>query len=499
MIFIRFENEFNFEYDIQALIRSFYPGEQLKTIMPGQTIDLEAYSEQVRFIVSFYYLVRGNKNDIIKITVCDHKDNILSTMEAVTDYSDRVDTKNVLKRALYDVLSPLAGKTLPWGTLSGIRPTKITSRLLESGMNMADAKEYLQNTYYISDEKADLSLLISKNEMDILSKIDYKNGYSIYIGIPFCPTTCLYCSFTSYPISMYRQKVRSYIDAMCKEIDFVSKEFSDKHLNTIYIGGGTPTTLEPDMLDILLSTIREKFDFSYNLEFTVEAGRPDSITREKLEVLKKYNVSRISINPQTMKQQTLDIIGRRHTVTQVVDAFNMARELGFDNINMDFIVGLPEETIEDIADTMNKTIEMHPDSVTIHSLAIKRAARLNIFKEEYDRYTYNNSEEIMNLTRKSAQAMGLEPYYLYRQKNMTGNMENVGYASNGKAGIYNILIMEEKQPIIAIGAGASTKIVYPDGKTIVRVENVKDVDEYISRIDEMLERKKKAVGDWRQA
>ena len=223
------------------------------------------------------------------------------------------------------------------------------------------------------------------------------------------------------------------------------------------------------------------------------------ITREKLDVLKKHNVTRISVNPQTMKQKTLDIIGRRHTVEQVREAFLMAREAGFDNINMDFIVGLPEETIDDIRMTMEETKLLKPDSITIHSLAVKRAARLNIFKEEYDRYAYNNSEEIMTLTYNSAAEMGMEPYYLYRQKNMTGNMENVGYSVPGKAGIYNILIMEEKHPIIALGAGASTKIVYPGEEKIERVENVKDVKEYISRVDEMIERKRKAVCEWKKS
>lgn len=500
MIYIRFENEFNFEYDIQALIRAFFPGEPLKSIMPGE--EMKACDEYIRFVAGFYYVrhvahILKDEKDSIKITLSSFEGDELYSGVVEADFSDRKETKNILKRELYRLLGEMTGKTLPWGTLSGIRPTKITSELLESGISKDKAKNIIKETYCISDEKAELSLRISKNEIEILKDIDYKNGYSVYIGIPFCPTTCLYCSFTSYPISMYKDKVRSYVDAVCKEIDYTAKEFADKKLNTIYVGGGTPTTLEPDMLDILLSKIRESFDFTYTLEFTVEAGRPDSITKEKLEVLKKYGVTRISVNPQTMKQKTLDIIGRKHTVEQVVEAFNCAREVGFDNINMDFIVGLPQENIDDIRGTLETVSKMSPDSITIHSLAVKRASRLNIFKEEYEKYTYENSEEIMKLTMSKALQMGLEPYYLYRQKNMAGNMENVGYAREGKAGIYNILIMEEKQPIIAIGAGASTKLVYPDGNLIVRVENVKNIDEYVSRVDEMIERKVKAVKDWR--
>lgn len=491
MIFINFKNEFNFEYDIQALIRGFYPGEELKSIMPGENI--EACDESVRFIVSFYYYEK-----IINIEVEDGAGNVLKSKSVENDYSDRKETKNILKRALYDVLSGITGKELPWGTLSGIRPTKITSALLESGMDKEKAKNYIKKTYYISEEKANLSLEISANEIEILKDIDYEQGYSLYIGIPFCPTTCLYCSFTSYPITRYKEKVWDYIEAVCKEIDYISDEFKDKILNTIYIGGGTPTTLEPEMLDKLLSKIVSSFNLSNLKEFTVEAGRPDSITADKLKVIKKYNVTRISINPQTMKQETLDIIGRRHSVSQVVESFKCARELGFDNINMDFIMGLPGESIEDVRYTMEETKKLMPDSITIHSLAIKRAARLNIFKDKYKDYEYVNGEENMQLTSKNAKEMGMEPYYLYRQKNMTGNMENVGYSVAGKAGIYNILIMEEKQPIIALGAGASTKLVYQDGERIERVENVKDVDEYINRVEEMIERKRGAIREWKK-
>lgn len=491
MIFINFKNEFNFEYDIQALIRGFYPGEELKSIMPGEKI--EACDESIRFIVSFYYFA-----DNINIEVEDCSGNILIDKRVKTDYSDRKETKNILKRALYDVLSEITGKELPWGTLSGIRPTKITSALLESGMKKEIAKKYIKDTYYISEEKAKLSLEISANEIEILKEIDYEQGYSLYIGIPFCPTTCLYCSFTSYPITRYKEKVWAYIDAVCKEIDYISEEFKDKILNTIYIGGGTPTTLEPEMLDKLLGKIVNSFNLCDLKEFTVEAGRPDSITVDKLKVIKKYNVTRISINPQTMKQETLDIIGRRHSVSQVIESFKCARGLGFDNINMDFIMGLPGESIEDVKYTMEETKKLMPDSITIHSLAIKRAARLNIFKDKYKDYEYVNGEENMQLTYKTAREMGMEPYYLYRQKNMTGNMENVGYSVKGKAGIYNILIMEEKQPIIALGAGASTKLVYPGGERIERVENVKDVNEYINRIEEMIERKRGAIIEWKK-
>ena len=270
--------------------------------------------------------------------------------------------------------------------------------------------------------------------------------------------------------------------------------------DSIYIGGGTPTTLEPYQLDRLIRKIKCSFDLSDCLEFTVEAGRPDSITYEKLKVLRQHGISRISINPQTMKQETLKLIGRHHTVEQTVESFQMARELGFDNINMDLIMGLPEETLDDVRRTMEQVAELAPDNLTVHSLALKRAARLNMFKEDYKDYKIINTQEHMDLVADCAAQMGLFPYYLYRQKGMAGNLENVGYAKEGMAGVYNVLIMEEKQTIVACGAGASTKRVWtepnPDGThRIERAENVKDVAQYIARIDEMIQRKQKLFAE----
>jgi len=296
-------------------------------------------------------------------------------------------------------------------------------------------------------------------------------------------------------LERWRKRVDEYLDALCKELDYLSSRFRHKKLNTVYIGGGTPTTLEPYQLDRLLTEIQSCFDKEHLQEFTVEAGRPDSITREKLQVLLDHGIDRISINPQTMNQKTLDIIGRRHTVMQVQEAFALAREMGFSHINMDLIVGLPSETYEDVERTMQEVQRMAPDSVTVHSLAIKRAARLSLFKDKYEEMGLENNMQIMDMTARYCAEMELSPYYLYRQKNMAGNFENVGYAKVDKAGIYNILIMEEKQTILAAGAGASTKVVLPSDQPevmesrIERCENVKDVRQYIERIDEMIERK----------
>ena len=404
--------------------------------------------------------------------------------------SMRVETKNRLKRLLYRLLSEYTGRTLPWGTLTGIRPTKIPMKGLEEGKSDADILAAMKETYLISDEKAALSLEIARTEREILRRVDYRSGYSLYIGIPFCPTRCLYCSFTSYPIAKWAGRTGEYLDALEREMTGTAPLFEGRTLQTVYIGGGTPTSLSAGELDRLLTMIETHFDLSQVLEFTVEGGRPDSFTPEKLRVLRVHPVTRISVNPQTMNRQTLDLIGRMHTPEQTEEAFAMARAAGFDNINMDLILGLPGENREMVEYTLSRIAQMEPDSLTVHSLALKRAARLREEFAEYAKYGMRNSDELMNLVRERAAGLGLRPYYLYRQKNMAGNLENVGYAAPGKEGLYNILIMEEKQTILSLGAAGMTKFV-TDGRP-VRTENVKDVEQYISRVDEMIERKRQA-------
>jgi oxygen-independent coproporphyrinogen-3 oxidase len=360
-------------------------------------------------------------------------------------------------------------------------------------MSDEEIYDFMKTNYYSSDEKTRLAIEIANRERQLLSQLDYENGYSLYVGIPFCPTTCLYCSFTSYPIGRWKNKTYLYLDALFKELDYVAEKKRGCTLDTVYFGGGTPTSLSAEDLDKLITKVKTTFDFSSVKEFTVEAGRPDSITREKLEVLKKHGVTRISINPQTMKQETLDLIGRLHTVEDVREKFLLAREVGFDNINMDLICGLPEEDLEDVRATMEQIKALGPDSITVHSLAIKRAARLNTMKEVYKDLKITNTQDMIDLTAAYAREMGQEPYYLYRQKNMAGNFENVGYSAPGKACIYNILIMEEQQTIIGCGAGTTTKRVFPGENRIERVENVKNVEQYIERIDEMIARKEQLL------
>ena len=472
-------NKRDFEYDIHSLIRAFYPG-----------MDVPVYQEAEPHPEGWEKkLVVDYQPDKITLVFQDSDGQILAKREQQVEYeADRKATKNVLKSMLYELLRDYTGQDLPWGNLTGIRPTKIPMALLEQGWKNTEIADYMRKTYYTSNEKTALSIMIANRERHILKDINYEDGYSLYVGIPFCPSICLYCSFSSSPLSVWKNKVDTYLDALCKEIEACARIYRNRKLDTIYMGGGTPTTLEPYQMDRLLTKIEECFDRSYLKEFTVEAGRPDSITREKLEVLRKHGISRISINPQTMNQSTLDIIGRRHTVEQTVEAFHLARELGFDNINMDLIVGLPGEEYEQVEHTMKEVTALDPDSITVHSLAVKRAARLNMFKDQYKEMTFTNNQQIMEMTARYAYQEGHSPYYLYRQKNMAGNFENVGYAKTDSAGIYNILIMEEKQSILALGAGATSKKV--SGELIERTENVKDIKNYVERIDEMIERKR---------
>lgn len=455
--------------EVRVLIKAFHPFAKVET---------EAAEDVAKSI-----MVTVNGKDV-SVSI----DGVITEGKAEDDSKKSI--YHALKTTLYLALNKNTGKELPWGILTGVRPTKIVMGLLEEGRAEDDIRDYMTKHYRISPQKLELSLDVARRELRLLKDLDYEKGFSIYIGIPFCPTTCLYCSFTSYPIVSWKKRTDEYVDALLKEIDATAEHFKGRCPDTVYFGGGTPTTLEPEQLDRILARLYEKFDLSKLRELTVEAGRPDSVTWEKFCVLKKHHVTRISINPQTMNQKTLDLIGRRHTVEQVKEAFYLARKCGFDNINMDLIVGLPGEDIEDVRRTMEEVKVLTPDNLTVHSLAIKRAAALNIWKDKFSG-SIHNTDEIIDMTARYAKEMGLNPYYLYRQKNMAGNFENVGYAKETMENLYNILIMEEKQTIIAMGAGGSSKFVFPRENRIERVENVKDVNHYISRIDEMIARKKK--------
>lgn len=392
------------------------------------------------------------------------------------------------KRQLYILLSQYFNKELPWGTFTGIRPAKVVREMMELEMDESSIKERLRSYYLMSDRKTQLAYEVAKNELPIL-KTSVQKKVGLYIGIPFCPTRCLYCSFTSNPIDKYHDKVKHYIEALKRELTATWELISSKgwQVQSVYMGGGTPTSISHEELDVILNHLCTTYDLSSMEEFTVEAGRPDSITPEKLDTIKKYPVDRISINPQTMNDKTLELIGRKHTADDVRNAFYMAREHGFTNINMDIIIGLPEEKLTDFEYTLSEIEKMSPENLTVHSLAVKRASRLKENLDEYD-LKIKDAELMTDASYLSAKKMGMEPYYLYRQKNMVGNLENTGYCKKGLENNYNIQMMEETQTILAVGAGAITKAIFPENR-IERAGNVKNVDDYINRVDEMIQRK----------
>ncbi|RGH38346.1 coproporphyrinogen dehydrogenase HemZ [Firmicutes bacterium OM07-11] len=466
-----------YTYNLYHITKAFFPNAEIK-----QCVDAE-------------------QEPLVRIELDDGSCFLLDAKEFEENQKkeDAQEKKKIVTKMVYRFLSEKTGQEMAWGMLTGVRPTKLAMHQMENGMNEAQAKAFLQEVYCVSEKKAGLAVDIACREKTLLSKLDYLNGFSLYVGIPFCPSICSYCSFSSSPIDVWSPRMDDYLNALCIELRHIAKETEGKTLNTIYIGGGTPTTLTAKQLEKLLNVVDELFLNEERgaelLEYTVEAGRPDSITKEKLEVICRHPVTRISVNPQTMQQKTLDLVGRKHTVQAVKDIFHLARELGFDNINMDLIAGLPGENAEDMRDTLRQIEELSPDSLTVHSLAIKRAARMA--QEQPVRDLHTEITEMVEDAAKTAEKLGLVPYYLYRQKNIAGNFENVGYAKADKAGIYNILIMEEKQTIYAAGAGATTKIVLPEkiktenGKetNLIRIENVKNIEAYIDRIDEMIKRK----------
>ncbi len=503
---IAIENTELYRYEIHALIKAFCPEEDVKVRVKGQITEREKKKGRLKsendpdpFITFDFFeekieiVLYPQNEDAVTAASAEAFSVMKRTIpapEGIRLNEKGKTCKDLLKHAIYRLLADYFQRELPWGELIGIRPTKIAMQELQSGKSGEQAARMMVENYSCSEEKALLAADIAQRERKILSGIHYEDGYSLYIGIPFCPTTCLYCSFTSFPIASWRDRVDEYLKTLALEMKESAQMMQGKILDTVYIGGGTPTTPEPDQLDYLLSSLKKYFPMENVREFTVEAGRADSITKDKLRVLKEHGVGRISVNPQTMNDRTLKLIGRQHNVQQVREAFADARDCGFTNINMDIILGLPEETEEDIRYTIDEIVKMDPDSLTVHSLALKRASRMQMWIEKNGFSSIRNTDDCMRIAAKGAERMNMNPYYLYRQKNMSGNFENTGYAREGKEGIYNILIMEEKQSILALGAGSISKAVFPGGR-IERSDNCKDVATYISNIDEMIRRKEK--------
>lgn len=421
-------------------------------------------------------------------------ENGVKTAEGFEEFepSDKKAKKRSVRNSIYNMLTKKTGFYPKWGTITGVRPAKTAGELMAQGYSEEETVKYFMEKHFTSRQKALLAVEVSKAEEKILSQ-NSDEYVSLYVGIPFCPTRCLYCSFTSYPLDRYSKMVDKYLDKLTEEIKYTAQLAKGRKFMSVYVGGGTPTSLNASQLERLLSCIAENINLSEVREFTVEAGRPDTITEEKLLVMKKYGVERISINPQTMNQKTLDLIGRRHSVEDIKSVYKTARKIGFKDINMDLILGLPNETVEDVENTMRQMEILSPDSMTVHTLAVKRASRLKEQFDSFDLAEAETMEKMINISSECARKMGLSPYYMYRQKNMVGNFENVGYCRKGCEGIYNIEIMEERQTILAVGAGSTTKVYNSKKNLLTRAFNVKSVEEYISRFDEMLERKKTAL------
>ncbi len=390
-----------------------------------------------------------------------------------------------LCRLLYETLQDMTGYTPPWGLLTGIRPVRRVIQLLDSGMTPEQASRHLQERFLISDEKMQLAMDTALIQQPILPHSAKEIG--LYISIPFCPTRCSYCSFVSHSMDSAMQLIPDYITYLCKEIGILGEIIRKYglHVQSVYIGGGTPTSISAEQLRQVMEAIRTHIDIAGAREYTVEAGRADTITEDKLRVIKEMGATRISVNPQTLQDSVLEAIGRRHTAQQAIDAFLLARKLGFDDINMDLIAGLPTDTFEGFADTLERVMALDPDSITVHTLTLKRAADLYSGSGEHHIAAV---ERMAELSAKALPENGYRPYYMYRQKNTVGNLENVGYAKEGKENLYNILIMDETQTILGAGCAASTKLVEPNGK-ITRVHNYKFPYEYISRFEKLMGKK----------
>ncbi|MCR5216529.1 MAG: coproporphyrinogen dehydrogenase HemZ [Lachnospiraceae bacterium] len=496
--------------DVQALVKAFYPEvdvhqatfsmENAKEVFQGafqltKKADANVYerargAEREKWIPTLLLEVVADslneEGEQFLVTVADSTGECVVSRKETTK-NLRKDLHDTCKVAVYEALWKMTGRKLPWGIMMGVRPSKPALNGLMRKESMESIQKLYRNHYFVSEGKISLATTVARVEQELLARKPYEEGYSLYLGIPFCPTRCLYCSFAAYPLEAFAREVDRYVEALAKEIRVMAGILGKKRLDTIYFGGGTPTSLTPKQLDRLLGVIEDSYDLHALQELTVEAGRPDSVDLEKFRVLKEHGVKRVSVNPQTMNQKTLDEIGRFHSVEDVKRAYALARSVGFESINMDIILGLPGEGEQELAHTLREIEEMHPDNLTVHSLAVKRAANLSRRKEEY-RGTMHNDETFTNMAADCAKRLGMRPYYMYRQKNMTGNMENVGYAIPGTECLYNVLIMEEVQTIIACGAGGSSKFVYGDNR-IERAENVKYVRDYMDRVDEMVERK----------
>lgn len=470
----------DFHYETENLCRLFFPYERILVVREETASNEEAYASCV---------ISQNGEELFYYVsiILDGKKRFLSDSSQHKEISEQ---ERDLCSLLFKLLSGVTGKRPEWGILTGIHPVK-RFRVLCDEIGVEKARDYFKNIYLVSDKKTGIAEDTMKQQLSIIKKNDAKS-FSLYISIPFCPTRCSYCSFVSQSVERSKKLIPEYVEKLCEEIKHTGKVAKETGLllRSAYIGGGTPTILSAIELDKIMKTARASFDFSLCDEFTVEAGRPDTITAEKLCVIKDNGADRISINPQSMNDDVLAAIGRKHSANDVITAFKMARELGFDNINMDVIIGLPGDTPESFNDTVNTLYRLSPENITVHALSLKHASRMT-YEKEIESHKSAQADEMQMCSEEILRSNGYVPYYLYRQSRMAGNLENIGWCKPGKQCEYNIYTMEEVQTIIACGAGGVTKIKDPYTDTLERIFNFKYSYEYISRFDEILVRKNK--------
>lgn len=429
-----------------------------------------------------------------------HETVRLSPEELASARDERQALKRSVQICVLELLRRVTGLTQPWGVLTGVRPMKLMHNLI-AAHGRADAERILAEEYLVTPAKIKLLSEVAQRQLDVLPDLyDMGREVSIYIGIPFCPTKCAYCTFPAYDIRGNNGSVEEFLIGLDQEIRAIGAWLKEQDLGitTIYWGGGTPTSISAEQMEALFQAMHESFPKMGEVrELTVEAGRPDTITPEKIEVMKRWGVDRISINPQSFTQATLDAIGRHHTVQETVEKFQLARQMGMDNINMDLIIGLPNEDVSVYARSLEETAKLMPESLTVHTLSFKRASKMTKNRGQYRVAERHEIEEMVRMTNEWTEAHGYVPYYLYRQKNILGNMENVGYALPGKESLYNIIMMEERQSVIGLGCGAVSKIVWPkrgegsaeEPQRVERMPNPKEPMAYNSQYQAYIDKK----------
>lgn len=462
----------NFHFELENLTRLFFPNEKITVIRDFSEPQPPCIYTEV--------------SDKITISV-----NIGSFNKSETAVKKLTDDDNELVSAqlLYKLLCDFTGLTQPWGILTGVRPVKLLRRLAEESSEEQAVKKF-EKDFFVSNEKIALSRETEHNERKIL-ELSKPESFSLYVGIPFCPSRCSYCSFVMASIERAKKLIEPYTKLLCEEIKQTA-EIANKlglRLETVYFGGGTPTTLSAEQLDTVLRTVNKSFDMSTCREFTVEAGRPDTIDIAKLFALKENKVDRISINPQTVNDEVLKTIGRKHTAQQFFDAFELARKCGFDNINTDLIAGLPTDTPESFKNSLDSIVRLNAECITVHTLCMKRASRLTTEGVTLDLQQARDAREMLAYTQNILGQNEYIPYYMYRQSRMVGNLENVGWSKRGFESLYNVYVMDETHTILACGSGGVTKLKRNNPDYLERIFNFKYPYEYIDRFDELIQRK----------